>query len=296
MNDGTQAFDQARPRLLQIAYRMLGSVAEAEDVVQDAWLRWHGAAQDDIGNAEAWLVTVTTRLAIDRLRAAKTQREHYTGLWLPEPQMTDLPATPEQIRERADDISMAYLILLERLTPEARAAFLLHEVFDLDYGRIADIIGKTQAACRQLVSRAKTQLRDERPRQAVSPDTHHRLLTVFAQVLERGDFAAINALLAEDAMLMGDGGGQVTSFPKPMEGGRRIAQLYLATALRYKNALRVELAVLNGQWGLLRFVEGQLESAQLLESDGERFTRIYVQRNPDKLARIAAALGHRPPA
>ena len=172
MNDGTQAFDQARPRLLQIAYRMLGSVAEAEDVVQDAWLRWHGAAQDDIGNAEAWLVTVTTRLAIDRLRAAKTQREHYTGLWLPEPQMTDLPATPEQIRERADDISMAYLILLERLTPEARAAFLLHEVFDLDYGRIADIIGKTQAACRQLVSRAKTQLRDERPRQAVSPDTH----------------------------------------------------------------------------------------------------------------------------
>lgn len=296
MNDGTQAFDQARPRLQQIAYRMLGSVAEAEDVVQDAWLRWHGATQDHIDSAEAWLVTVTTRLAIDRLRAAKAQREHYTGLWLPEPQMTDSPATPEQIRERADDISMAYLILLERLTPEARAAFLLHEVFDLDYGRIADIIGKTQAACRQLVSRAKTQLRDERPRHDVSRETHHRLLKTFAQVLERGDFGAINALLAEDAMLMGDGGGRVTSFPKPMEGGRRIAQLYLAAALRYKNALRVELAVLNGQWGLLRFMEGQLESAQLFESDGERITRIYVQRNPDKLARIAAALGRRTPA
>ncbi|SHH80134.1 RNA polymerase sigma-70 factor, ECF subfamily [Pollutimonas bauzanensis] len=270
---------------------MLGSVAEAEDVVQDAWLRWHAATQQSIDNLEAWLVTVTTRLSIDRLRAAKTQREHYAGIWLPEPQMTELPATPEEISERADDVSMAYLMLLERLTPEARAAFLLHEVFDADYGQVAEAIGKTQAACRQLVSRAKAQLRDDRPRFAVPRETHHRLLQTFAQALERGDFAAINALLAEDAVLMGDGGGRVASFPKPMVGGRRIAQLFFAASLRYKSELRIELAILNGQWALLRFIQGQLESAQVFESDGKRIVRIYVQRNPDKLLRIAAAYG-----
>ncbi|MGP1616032.1 MAG: RNA polymerase sigma-70 factor [Pollutimonas bauzanensis] len=291
MDNDAHAFNQLRPRLQKIAYRMLGSVAEAEDVVQDAWLRWHAATQQSIDNLEAWLVTVTTRLSIDRLRAAKTQREHYAGIWLPEPQMTELPATPEEISERADDVSMAYLMLLERLTPEARAAFLLHEVFDADYGQVAEAIGKTQAACRQLVSRAKAQLRDDRPRFAVPRETHHRLLQTFAQALERGDFAAINALLAEDAVLMGDGGGRVASFPKPMVGGRRIAQLFFAASLRYKSELRIELAILNGQWALLRFIQGQLESAQIFESDGKRIVRIYVQRNPDKLLRIAAAYG-----
>ncbi|MGB6104499.1 MAG: RNA polymerase sigma-70 factor [Pusillimonas sp.] len=289
MDNDAHTFDQLRPRLQKIAYRMLGSVADAEDVVQDAWLRWHAAGPQRIDNPEAWLVAVATRLSIDRLRAARTQREHYAGIWLPEPQLSELPATPEQINERADDVSMAYLILLERLTPEARAAFLLHEVLDIDYGQIAAILDKTQAACRQLVSRAKTQLRDERPRFNVSRETHHRLLHTFAQVLERGDFAGINALLAEDAVLMGDGGGRVPSFPKPMVGGRRIAQLFFAASLRHKRALHIKLAVLNEQWALLRFIEGQLESAQMFELDGERITRIYVQRNPDKLARIAAA-------
>lgn len=268
---------------------MLGTVAEAEDVVQDAWLRWHATAQGSINNAEAWLVAVTTRLAIDRLRAAKVQREHYTGIWLPEPQLTQLPATPEQISERADDVSMAYLILLERLTPEARAAFLLREVFDVDYEQIAEILGKSQSACRQLVSRAKTQVRDSQPRFTVAPETRHRLLQAFSQVLKRGDLAEITALLAEDAVLMGDGGGRVITFPKPLLGGKRIAQLFFAATRRYQSKLRTELVVLNGQWSLLRFIEGQLESAQQFELDGERITRIYVQRNPDKLARIASA-------
>lgn len=293
MDGDTHSFNQLRSRLQKIAYRMLGSVAEAEDVVQDVWLRWNAATPQSIANVEAWLVSVTTRLSIDRLRAAKTQREHYTGIWLPEPQMSEVPATPEEINERADDVSMAYLILLERLTPEARAAFLLHEVFDADYAQIAEAIGKTQAACRQLVSRAKAQLRDDRPRFTVPPETHHRLLQTFAQVLERGDFAGINALLAEDAVLMGDGGGRVISFPKPMVGGRRIAQLFFAATRRYKNELHIKLVILNEQSALLRFIEGQLESAQLFEFDGERIVRIYVQRNPDKLARIAAAYSSR---
>ncbi|MBW8835325.1 MAG: RNA polymerase subunit sigma-24, partial [Burkholderia sp.] len=221
-------------------------------------------------------------------RAAKIQREHYTGIWLPEPHVTDYPATPEQAKERADDVSVAFLMLLERLSPEARAAFLLREVFDADYDEIAKAIGKSEAACRQLVSRAKAQLRDDRPRYVVSRETHHRLLQTFAHALQRGDFAAINSMLAEDAVLMGDGGGRVQSFPKPMVGGRRIAQLFYAAALRYKSGLRVELIVLNSQAALLRFFDGALESAQTYETDGERIVRIQVQRNPDKLARIAA--------
>ncbi|MFM0169277.1 RNA polymerase sigma-70 factor [Paraburkholderia sediminicola] len=289
MDDDARAFNGLRPRLQKIAYRMLGSVAEAEDIVQDVWLRWHATAREAIDNAEAWLVAVTTRMSIDRLRAAKIQREHYAGIWLPEPQMTDIPATPEEATERADDVSVAFLALLERLTPEARAAFLLREVFDADYDEVAQAIGKTEAACRQLVSRAKTQLRDERPRYVVPRETHLRLLRTFAQALQRGDFHAINALLADDAMLIGDGGGKVPSFPKPMAGGRRIAQLFYASSRRYGGELSVKLVVLNGQWALLRFIEGKLESAQSFETDGERIVRIHVQRNPDKLARIAAA-------
>jgi RNA polymerase sigma-70 factor (TIGR02957 family) len=288
MND-VHTFDGLRPRLQKIAYRMMGSVAEAEDIVQEVWLRWHATAKESIDNAEAWLVSVTTRMSIDRLRAAKIQREHYTGIWLPEPQMTDSPATPEEVAEQADDVSVAFLMLLERLTPEARAAFLLREVCDLDYGEVAEAIGKTEAACRKLVSRAKAQLRDDRPRYDVPRETHLRLLQSVAQAVGRGDFHAINALMAEDATLLGDGGGKVTSFPKPMLGGRRIAQLFYASCLRYKSELSVKLVVLNGQWALLRFIEGELESALTFETDNERIVRILVQRNPDKLARIAAA-------
>ncbi|ACD16744.1 RNA polymerase sigma-70 factor [Paraburkholderia phytofirmans] len=289
MDDDVLAFNGLRPRLQKIAYRMLGSVAEAEDIVQDVWLRWHATAREAIDNAEAWLVAVTTRMSIDRLRAAKIQREHYAGIWLPEPEMTEFPATPEEATERADDVSVAFLVLLERLTPDARAAFLLREVFDADYDEVARAIGKTEAACRQLVSRAKAQLRDDRPRSEVPRETHLRLLRTFVQALQRGDFHAINALLAEDAKLIGDGGGKVQSFPEPMAGGQRIAQLFYASHRRYGDELSVKLVMLNGQWALLRFIEGELESAQSFETDGERIVRIHVQRNPDKLARIAAA-------
>lgn len=289
MSNDAHTFHQLRPRLQQIAYRMLGSVAEAEDIVQDVWLRWHGATQQDINNTQAWLVAVTTRLSIDRLRAAKTQREHYPGIWLPEPQITEAPATPEEIKERVDEVSVAFLMLLERLTPEARAAFLLYEVFDMGYSEVAEAIGKTQAACRQLVSRARAQLKDDRPRYVVSRETHLRLLQRFTQAIERADFAAINALLAEDAVLMGDGGGRLPSFPQPMVGGRRIAQLFFASSRRYGAALSIEFAMLNGQWALLRFIEGKLESALVFESDGERIVHVYAQRNPDKLMHIAVA-------
>ena len=288
MNSSIDPFNKHSPRLLGIAYRMLGSVAEAEEVAQDAWLRWHQRPATELDSAEAWLVTVTTRLAIDRLRAAKVQREAYAGIWLPEPLLTDAPATPEQLNERADDVSIAFLKMLERLSPEARAAFLLREVFDVDYVDIARMLDKTEAACRQLVSRAKAQVNDARPRYVVPRETHLRLLGSFAKALTSGDFGSLKSLLAESAELIGDGGGKVTSFPGPLVGSQRIAQLFFATELRFKSQQRVELVSMNGQWGLLRYINGALESAQAYETDGSRIVRIYVQRNPDKLASLAA--------
>jgi RNA polymerase sigma-70 factor (TIGR02957 family) len=284
-------FQRLRPRLHGIAYRMLASTAEAEEVVQDAWLRWHGADGAEIANAEAWLVSVTTRLAIDRLRSAKVQRAHYVGTWLPEPLLDQAPASPEQLLERADDLSVAFMLLLERLAPEARAAWLLREVFDAEYDEVAAVLGKSEPACRQLVHRAKAQLRDERPRHAVPPATQLRLLRGFAEAATSGRIGPLKALLAEDVELVGDGGGVVPSFGRPLVGGQRIAQLYFAVHRRHGEDLRYEVATLNGQWGLLRFVGGRLESAQWLETDGERIVRIHAQRNPRKLADLARALG-----
>ena len=291
MTDTTATFNKLRSRLQAIAYRMLGSLAEAEEVVQDAWLRWHEADVARVDNAEAWLVSVTTRIAIDRLRSAKVAREHYVGTWLPEPLMADSPFSPEQLLERVDDVSVAFLALLERLAPEARAAYLLREVFDADYGEVAEALGKTEPACRQLVHRAKAQLKDERPRYTVARETQLRLLRGFADAAVRGEFAALKSMLAEDAQLIGDGGGVVPSFGVPLVGAQRIAQLYFATGRRFPGRVRYEVVVLNGQWGLLRFVADTLESAQAVETDGERIVRIHSQRNPDKLARIARALG-----
>ena len=288
MESATDLFTSHRPRLLGAAYRMLGSMAEAEDVVQDVWLRWHDADRDAIDNPEAWLVATTTRRAIDRLRSAHHQREQYVGIWLPEPVLTDGPATPEQVSEISSDLSIAFLTVLERLAPDARAAFLLHEVFDADYAEIAKTLGKSEAACRQIVHRARQQLLEDRKRYVVPPDAHQRLLRRFADALEKGDFAGLKSMLDDSAVLMGDGGGVVTSFPEPMVGGARIAQLLYAPNLRPDNEIRVELANINGEIGVLRYMHGELESAQSYVSDGERIVRIYVQRNPDKLRRIKA--------
>ncbi|WP_278652467.1 RNA polymerase sigma-70 factor [Pandoraea pnomenusa] len=287
MTDSLTLFECHRPRLHAIAYRMLGAVAEAEDVVQEAWLRWYGTDRLSVQNAEAWLVAITTRLSIDRLRAAKAEREHYTGVWLPEPMLMSAPSTPEQDHELADDVSVAFLYMLERLSPDARAAFLMRDVFDADYEDIAQTLGKTPAAVRQLVKRARQQLREGTPREAVPRATLHRLLLAFADAMQRSDFRGLHALLSDDAELIGDGGGKVGSFSS-LIGGKRLAQLFYAGKRRFRDALRIEVLQVNGQWALLRFVDEKLESVQSYETDGTRFTRILVQRNPDKLARIAA--------
>jgi RNA polymerase sigma-70 factor (TIGR02957 family) len=286
-DDPTLTFDSHRRRLQGIAYRMLGSVAEAEEVVQDAWLRWHEADKASFDSAEAWLVTVVTRLSIDRLRTAKVQREHYIGAWMPEPTLTESPDTPEESLERADNISVAFLAVLERLAPEARAAFLMREVFDADYDEVALTLGKSEAACRQLVHRAKAQVQDARPRYQVSRETHQRLLRAFADAAARGSMQDLKALMANDVELIGDGGGKVQSFSKVLCGNQRLAQLYYSLWRRMGPVVRMELVEINGEPGLLRFVDGELESAQTFEIEDERIARIRVQRNPDKLARIA---------
>ncbi len=288
-------FARTRARLHGIAYRMLGNLAEAEDTVQDAWLRWHAADTEALENAEAWLVTVTTRLAIDRLRAAKQQREQYPGLWLPEPMVMASPPTPEALYERADDISVAFLNVLERLSPEARAAFVMHDVFDTDYGEVARILNKTEEACRQMVARARVQVREGRPRYRVTPEVHRRVVSGFADAMRHGNLAGLTALLAGDAHLVGDGGGKVSSFPKPMLGGSRIAHLFYAAYRRLgPQGLRVETIELNGQLALLRYMEGKLDCAITFDIDTDRIVTVHVQRNPDKLSRVMAALGADP--
>lgn len=293
MDAATLTFDRLRPRLQSLAYRMLGSVAEAEEVVQDAWLRWHATDPATLDSAEAWLVTVATRLSIDRLRSLRAAREHYVGEWLPEPLLDEAQAdagpSPERLLERADQLSIAFLAVLERLAPEARAAFLLREVFDADYDELARVLGKSQAACRQIVHRAKAQVREGRPRYAVPADAHRRLLGAFAQAMQRGDYQALTAVLADEAELIGDGGGKVRSVFHPLRGGGRIAQLYVANHRRHGATMRIAPWRFNGEWGLLRWIDGRLESAQAVETDGRRIVRLRVQRNPDKLARLAAA-------
>lgn len=295
MDTATEVFEATRRKLHGIAYRMLGSVHDAEEVVQDAWLRWR--ALDDttaLRSAEAWLVTTASRLALDRLRAAKVRRDAYPGAWLPEPLLTDAPRTPHDILERADDVSVAFLVLLERLAPEARAAFLMREVFDADYADVAQAIGKSEAACRQLVHRAKEQLREGPPRQQVPSEVHRQLLGRFAQAAMQGDLASLQSLLALDAELVGDGGGKVSSFPRPLRGSERIARLFFVGHRRHGAQLRIVVVPLNGEWGVLRFIDGDLESAQSFETDGARIGRIHVQRNPDKLARLRQAFGAAP--
>ncbi|MFZ4287267.1 RNA polymerase sigma-70 factor [Variovorax sp. HJSM1_2] len=289
MDTRTTLFHQHRPRLMGVAYRMLGSRADAEDVLQDAWLRWNESDVALLRNPEAWLVTVVTRLSIDRLRAVRGEREAYPGLWLPEPLLAEevpaeASASPEHSLETAQDISLAFLTLLERLSPEERAAFLLRQVFGAEYAEVAEALGKTEAACRQLVSRAAAQLKAERPRFTVSRETHLQLLRRFADAASQGDFQQIKQLLAEDAELVGDGGAKVANFGKILRGAQRLAQLYFAVALRHGKSMRLEIAEINGQPGLLRYIDGQLESIQEIETDGERIVAIHTQRNPDKLA------------
>jgi len=217
------AFEACRPRLLGIAYGLLGELTEAEDVVQDTWLRWDGAGTEAVRNPEAFLVTVTTRLALDRLRSARTRREVYVGPWLPEPLLTD-PETPETKAIEAEKLSLALLGALERLNPLERAVLVLRDVFDLEYAEIADIVGRTPANMRQIAKRARDHAGDSSRRRTVSEEERERLADAFMVAAVSGDVEQIRELLAADAVMYSDGGGVVVAARKPIYGADKIAR------------------------------------------------------------------------
>ncbi|MBA2078885.1 RNA polymerase sigma factor SigJ [Rhodanobacter sp. PCA2] len=303
MDPQTALFQQHRPRLFGLAYRMLGAPADAEDVLHDAWLRWHAQDTAALDDPEAWLVTVTTRLALDRLRRAKTEREHYPGPWLPEP-LVDAAAsaggarteTPEAALERDQSLTLSFLTLLERLGPDERAALLLNEVFDYSHAEAAAILGIAENACRQRVHRARARLRENRPRFTVDARTQQRLLQRFAAAMEQPTLESLRALFAEDAIHISDGGGVVAAALHPLHGAERVARLYLQVAHNTRlQPLRYSPLTLNGAPALLVWSGGTLTTAVWIEDDGERITAIHALRHPAKLARLAAAVTN-PPA
>ncbi|SDC61784.1 RNA polymerase sigma-70 factor, ECF subfamily [Cupriavidus sp. YR651] len=286
--DTVQTFTALKPRLFGIAYRMLGTRADAEDVVQDAWLRWHDADHTEMRSTDAWLVTVTTRLSIDRLRARKNEQENYVGWWLPEPLVELHEDTPEAAAELASDLSMAFLWVLERLSPDERAAFLLRQAFDVDYKEIAAILGKSEAACRQIVRRAGERVRDGQPRYDVSQQEHRNLLTRFMQAASTGDRDTMKTMLSPDAELISDGGGKVSSYGRILQGAARIAGVFWSVEHAAPGKVTYRLVQINGEPGLLRYVDGKLESANSFRIEAGRIAAVYVMRNPDKLGGIPA--------
>ena len=276
------AFEGLRGRLFGLAYRMLGSRADAEDIVQEAYVRWHEVTKDRIDNPEAWLVTTTSRLAIDRLRRLKTEREAYVGQWLPQPIVTD--AAPDRHLDLADDLSMAFLTLLERLAPEERAAFLLHDVFDVGYPEIASVIEKTESACRQVVHRARERVRGDRKRFDVSESAREALLQRFLAAAEARDEKAVLALFAPDATWTADGGGKAAAALRPIVGADRIARLVMSLHERFwANGHTLEIATINGEAGLRLRDGDRLIATMSIATDGEQIFNVYAVVNPDKL-------------
>ena len=275
-------FETLRPRLFGIAYRMLGSVADAEDVVQESWLRWDQADPAAIRNAEAWLVTVATRLSIDRLRAVAAERERYVGDWLPEPIATGGPAASDRQAELASDLSVAFLVLLERLAPEERAALLLRDVFDTGYDEIARVLEKSEPATRQIVHRARTRVRGERTRFPVSPETKERLLEQFLAALRADDKAALLTLVSTDATWTADGGGVVSATRRTVRGALNIVRLLLGLEHKW-GAMQHTITWLNGEPAITTAYQGRLAFTTSVETDGERLVAFYRVLKPEKL-------------
>ena len=296
MNAETSLFEQHRGRLFGLAYRMLGTPADAEDVVHDAWLRLHGQDLAALDDPEAWLVTVTTRLAVDRLRRAKAERAHYAGPWLPEPLVPDAEH-PDATLERGESLTLSFLLLLERLSPDERAAFLLHDVFDYSHAETARILGIAEAACRQRVHRAKARLREGGPRFSVDDAAQRRLLQRFVAAMAEPTLDALRELFAEDAVHISDGGGVARATLHPLHGADRLARLYLQLARNVgMSRLRYELVTLNGAPALLMRDGGTLATAMWIECDGDRITAIHALRHPGKLAGLLAVTKPAPSA
>ena len=274
-------FEGLRPRLFGIAYRMLGTRAEAEDVVQEAWLRLERAGAVD--SVDGFLVTAVTRLSIDHLRLARVRRERYVGPWLPEPLTTPEEEDPARQVERAEALSLALLRVLDRLDPVQRAVFLLREVFDYPYEDVARVVGRRVDHCRQLARRARERVRDERPPMEADPAEHERLLERFVAAADAGDLAGLEALLAEDVVLLSDGGGKVPAALNPIHGRDRVARFMVGVRKKATGDVSVRLARANGLPAALVYVDGRIGSLLAVDVRDGRVAAVFSVRNPDKL-------------
>ncbi len=283
-DDAASSFAPLRPRLVRIAYRMLGSVAEAEDIVQDAYLRWHGTERAHVTDAQAFLSKTVTRLCLDHLKSARVKRETYIGPWLPEPMIE----TDDS--DQADDITLTLMMALERLSPLERAAFLLHDVFGQNFDDVAQAIDRDAAACRQLARRARDHVRAAKPRFPVSPTQGAEIAKAFFDASRRGEVGRLQALLAKDAVLYSDGGGKRLAALNPIYGDDNVAR-FLAGVTRKTpptTGFSWRQETVDGLPGIVAIENGEVQHTMAFEIDDGRITAIYVVRNPDKLKHVSA--------
>ena len=280
----TEAFLTHRTLLFTVAYEMLGSAADAEDVLQETWLRWAGVDLGTVRDQRAYLVRITTRQALDRLRALRRRRESYVGPWLPEPLLT-APDVAEDI-ELAESVSMAMLLVLETLTPTERAVFVLREVFGLEYDEIAEAVGKSPAAVRQIAHRARAHVAARRPRGVVSAAQTRGAIEAFQRAIETGDLQSLLDMLAPDVVLLGDGGGVVQAVVRPIVGAGRVARLLRAGLPRFGREASVEPVQINGCPALIVRLDGEIDDVLAVRIDDGLITGLYVVRNPEKLSRV----------
>ena len=276
-------FAEHRSVLVGAAYRVVGSVSDAEDVVQEAWLRWTGVDHDEVRDTRAYLIRITTRLALNRLREQKARREQYVGPWLPEPLATD--DDPEAAVELADSVSMAMLVVLETLSPLERATFVLREVFDLPYDEIADTLGRSEAAVRQLAHRARSHVHARQPRHHVDKASHDELTMRFMQAAGSGDFDQVVALLAPDAVLISDGGGKKRAALRPIQGAEKIAR-WLFAVIAENPGFEIRMGTLNGEVAYIAYDGDEPDTVAFLEVSDGLISDLYLIRNPDKLRQV----------
>jgi len=285
MDKRLQTFEENRPLLFSIAYRMLGSVMEAEDLVQESYLRYMATDVERVQSPKAYLSTVVTRLCLDQLKSARHKREAYFGPWLPEP----LPTVdaPEELLARHESISMAFLLLLETLSPVERAVFLLREVFEYPYGAIADIVGKEEANCRQLYTRAKKHLQSGAPRFPTSPEEQQSFILKLTQALERDDSEQFAALLAEDVELQSDGGGKASAATHPLYGRQTVMRFIIGLHHKRPPNTAIEISEVNGAPALFIRIDGRLDSVMSMEIEPTGIRAIRIVRNPEKLRHLS---------
>ncbi len=297
MSDPAATFEPFRRRLLGLAYRMLGSMADAEDVVQDTYLRWHATDRTRVTDPRAFLMTTTTRLCLDVLTSARARREEYVGPWLPEPVVDSAALAPDNHTELAEDLSIALLLTLDRLSPLERAAFLLHDVFDFSFAEVAAALERTEAACRQLAARARTHVRETRPRGATVPShardidpKHAALMTAFIDATRSGDLDALTQLLAGDVRVVTDGGGKVAAALNVIEGADHAGRFLIGAARKgWRDGFSLRFAPVNGLPGVIVYsAEGAVQTSAFEIEDGV-IRVLYVVRNPDKLRHVPNA-------